>query len=63
MYEIQTIDFVVLASKVRPKRRLVLTPVEVMVINMEMNVYFMQAMITCFANVLRSSLQQPLKYE
>lgn len=57
-----TTDFTVI-SRVLAKRMPMITPLGYMAMSMTMGVYYTQAMVTCYANVLRSSLKQPLKYE
>jgi hypothetical protein len=63
MVPAQMIDFATASHKVMAKRMSVVTPMGYMVMGMTMGVYFTQAIVTCYTNVLRSSLQQPLKYE
>lgn len=57
-----TTDFTVI-SRVLAKRMPLITPLGYMAMSMTMGVYYMQAAITCQSNILRSLLQQPLKYE
>lgn len=59
----QMIDFATSGHKVMAKRMSVVTPMGYMVMSMTMGFYYTNAMVTCYANVLRSSLKQPLKYE
>ena len=63
MVPAQMIDFAIASHKVLAKRMSVVTPMGYMVMSMTMGFYYTNAMVTCYTNVLRSSLQQPLKYE